>query len=493
MLPYMDQVLRAFYQSTHWSTQNSYEDITATSRTLLDFQIPSAIHLQISNRSTPNTFNSLDFSTRLRINGSLSYLYSDAQQLDNFMRNSTDIPLQDATETYRQLQPNLNFYSSNSANGLNTDESLLENNKKLSHDLKFAKKSLYYGRMYYPSSDLEAMIIKRLNPQTQLMIKGVSSFKENLNVLTCYFQKYSHRNLQEWIFSTSDLLCGYRILHNFLTTPSKFNTSLYNNSSLSLGAEFWLGLVSLSPGCSTTLRYYTHSTNTGRPLTLTLSWNPLFGHISSTYSAKTGTNSTFCAKYDFNLYSIESNLSFGCEFWQKKHHMAINGNNNDKLEPVSHELVDVNPNKKTTKLLHESVPNLKSIDDDHDSSLDIPDHKQKLLNDLTYAFSSSLRKIDEERSTIEKFDNKINSSIFTSVWKLSTSLRDKTLKLLWEGKWRGFLISAGTELVFTKSSQRTLSNDEKNDDAISISAVDVENSNIPVFPTKFGIQFQYST
>ena len=173
--------------------------------------------------------------------------------------------------------------------------------------------------------------------------------------------------------------------------------------------------------------------------------------------------------------------------------MAINGNNNDKLEPVSHELVDVNPNKKTTKLLHESVPNLKSIDDDHDSSLDIPDHKQKLLNDLTYAFSSSLRKIDEERSTIEKFDNKINSSIFTSVWKLSTSLRDKTLKLLWEGKWRGFLISAGTELVFTKSSQRTLSNDEKNDDAISISAVDVENSNIPVFPTKFGIQFQYST
>lgn len=86
MLPYMDQVLRAFYQSTHWSTQNSYEDITATSRTLLDFRIPSAIHLQISNKSTPNTFNSLDFSTRSRINGSLSYLYSDAQQLENFMR-----------------------------------------------------------------------------------------------------------------------------------------------------------------------------------------------------------------------------------------------------------------------------------------------------------------------------------------------------------------------------------------------------------------------
>lgn len=116
MLPYMEQVLRAFYQSTNWNTQNSYEDITATSRTLLDFQIPSAIHLQISNKSTPNTFNSLDFSTRSRINGSLSYLYSDAQDLEKFMRSSTAVPLQDATETYRHLQPNLHF----SSNGSNT-------------------------------------------------------------------------------------------------------------------------------------------------------------------------------------------------------------------------------------------------------------------------------------------------------------------------------------------------------------------------------------
>ncbi|CAI4952630.1 CFC_HP_G0003380.mRNA.1.CDS.1 [Saccharomyces cerevisiae] len=454
----MDQVLRAFYQSTHWSTQNSYEDITATSRTLLDFRIPSAIHLQISNKSTPNTFNSLDFSTRSRINGSLSYLYSDAQQLENFMRNSTDIPLQDATETYRQLQPNLNF-SVSSGNTLSSDNTTVDNDKKLLHDSKFVKKSLYYGRMYYPSSDLEAMIIKRLNPQTQFMLKGVSSFKESLNVLTCYFQRDSHRNLQEWIFSTSDLLCGYRVLHNFLTTPSKFNTSLYNNSSLSLGK---------------------------------LTFEPLCIYLP--YSVKTGTNSTFCAKYDFNLYSIESNLSFGCEFWQKKHHLLeTNKNNNDKLEPISDELVDINSNSRATKLLHENVPDLNLAVNDIPSTLDIPVHKQKLLNDLTYAFSSSLRKIDEERSTIEKFDNKINSSIFTSVWKLSTSLRDKTLKLLWEGKWRGFLISAGTELVFTRGFQESLSDDEKNDNAISISATDTENGNIPVFPTKFGIQFQYST
>lgn len=129
MLPYMEQVLRAFYQSTNWNTQNSYEDITATSRTLLDFQIPSAIHLQISNKSTPNTFNSLDFSTRSRINGSLSYLYSDAQDLEKFMRSSADIPLQDATETYRHLQPNLHF-GSNGSNTTKIGEDVIEVNKK---------------------------------------------------------------------------------------------------------------------------------------------------------------------------------------------------------------------------------------------------------------------------------------------------------------------------------------------------------------------------
>lgn len=77
----------------------------------------------------------------------------------------------------------------------------------------------------------------------------------------------------------------------------------------------------------------------------------------------------------------------------KKHHLLeTNKNNNDKLEPISDELVDINSNSRATKLLHENVPDLNLAVNDIPSTLDIPVHKQKLLNDLTYAFSSSLRK-----------------------------------------------------------------------------------------------------
>ncbi|MCL6336668.1 hypothetical protein EXT65_23130, partial [Pectobacterium carotovorum subsp. carotovorum] len=188
--------------------------------------------------------------------------YSDADSLKDMVRGSGAVSLQQVTETYRYFQPFYNHKSTPS----NGD--------------RLIGKSLYYGRIYYPNSDLEAMMIKRLTPYTQVKLKCLSTFNE-FNILTCHLQRDTGRNCQELIFSTNDLLCGYRVLHNFLGTPSKMKTSLYNNSSLSLGAELWLGLITLSPGCSTTLRYCTHAPNTGRPLTLTLSWDPFFGNLSS--------------------------------------------------------------------------------------------------------------------------------------------------------------------------------------------------------------------
>lgn len=443
MLDYMDYVVKAFEKQTKWSSDNSYENITATSRSLLNFPIPQSFKFQTSNKSTNHSFNTLELTRGKKINGSLTYLYTDVDGLDSVLRGSNAIALQDATETYRNIQPSFSNHHVPYW-GLPSQGDLLQ------YTPKFIPRSLYLGRLYYPSSVLEAMMIKRLSPHTQFIVKCISSTVggSNLNHWTFCWQRYKEQNCHEWILSSNDGLCGYRILHNVMVSPSKFNNSLYNNSSLAVGAEFWLSLGSLNPGCSTSLRYCTHSANTGRPLTLTFTLNPLFGHVSTTYSAKTSANSTFTTKYDFNLYSTESNLSFGCELWRSESPIEVTSdvvhkNTVHSIAKIPH---DEKMDQELLSLNDISTETNITIQDE--SLKNFNDNQQKYLNDLTKTFESSLQQIDKERSIIEGFETKFNNKQFSSVWKFSTSFMSKNLKILWEGRFKGFLFSAGTELLF---------------------------------------------
>lgn len=459
MIDYMEHVLRSFEQCTGWNRDNSYENVTATFENLLNFSVPSGVKFQVSNNSTPNTFTTFELSNKKVINGSLAYLYTSCHGLENYVSNSRSILLQEASESYRRIRPPYE-QQRKVKNGANGDQS-------------YETSSLWYGRMYYPTSTLEAMVVKRLNPETQLVAKCMSSLAKT-SVLTLYWQRDSGQNCQEWVASSNEGLLGYRILHNFVSSQSKLNSTLYNNSSLSLGGELWFGLFNTTPACSTTLRYCTYSANTGKPLTLTLSWNPLFGHVSSTYSVKTASGATFSSKYDFNLYSIETNLSFGCDIWRR--------GSPKPTEPTSTD----SPHKLGSK------PNStfkKQQSDQAGSKNDNPmfhhlmagsSNSQKLLDDLNVTFATSLEKIAKERSIIQRFERSLADANFTSVWRISTSLRDKNVRILWEGKYKGFLISTGTELTNAPLDlPPNMTGEPKTHSFFK--------------PAKFGIQLQYST
>lgn len=458
MIDYMEHVLRSFEQCTGWNRDNSYENVTATSENLLNFRVPSGVKFQVSNKSTPNTFTTFELSNNKVINGSLAYLYTNCQGLENYVSNSRDILLQEASETYRQIRPLYPCHSlRSSSDGAK----------------EFGPSSLWYGRMYYPTSTLEAMVVSRSSAQTQFVAKCISSLA-NASVLTLYWQKDSGQNCQEWVASTNEGLLGYRILHNFVGSQSKLNTSLYNDSSLSVGGELWFGVLNTTPACSTTLRYCTHSANTGKPLTLTLSWNPLFGHVSSTYSVKTSSGATFSSKYDFNLYSIESNLSFGCDLWRRGHTKQLDQRRTEPLDAS---------NTNSSVFSKERVQKKQGSKEDRPMFYHLmagSTSSQKLIEDLNVTFASSLQKLTKEKSTIQRFENSLIDANFASVWKLSTSLRHKNLRVLWEGKYKGFLISAGAE--FTGAPLELPSNlaGESKTPAL-------------IRPGKFGIQLQYST
>ena len=51
---------------------------------------------------------------------------------------------------------------------------------------------------------------------------------------------------------------------------------------------------------------------------MTLTVTPLMGQISTSYAIKASPYSTFCSRFNFNLYSYESELVVGCELWQRR-------------------------------------------------------------------------------------------------------------------------------------------------------------------------------
>lgn len=69
---------------------------------------------------------------------------------------------------------------------------------------------------------------------------------------------------------------------------------------------------------STGIRFATLPRHTGFPYTMTLTLNPLMGNLSSTYAVKAGPSLALCSRFDFNVYSYESDLQVGMELWRRR-------------------------------------------------------------------------------------------------------------------------------------------------------------------------------
>jgi distribution and morphology protein 10 len=184
------------------------------------------------------------------------------------------------------------------------------------------KETLLYGRMFLPDASLEALYLRRLSLTQQLRLMAVSDsrLKNNgtmLAVLQNDFGKHSH----EVLYSTDEALIGVRGLYNFGPDPRNPPAALTSKDRygrLSIGGELYYGVLNKSGGLSTGMRFTTLPAHTGVPLTMTLTANPLMGNLSSTYAVKAGKALTLCSRLDFNVYSYESSLVVGCELWRAK-------------------------------------------------------------------------------------------------------------------------------------------------------------------------------
>ncbi|MCJ1256151.1 Mitochondrial distribution and morphology protein 10 [Lignoscripta atroalba] len=335
MLGFMDYVQNAFFSASHWNPDNSYGTLTATARALLDFDTPRGLRLNVSSLSSPNSATSYTLGSIGVVDGSLSYLYSSLPLKTH--SKSSDIPLRNVIQGYRQLldlrRPDEPWWWEIWHQGKRVDR----------------RDALLYGRLYLPASTLEGLYLRRLSPTSQLKISCVSDSRlKSGGTILALFQRDVGKYSTEYLYSTDSALLGVRGLYNFgadprsgppsppetdkveevavgaTTGPVAPGTSEAPpsqgglNGRFSAGGELYYGLLNQSGGMSTGIRFATLPRHTGFPYTMTLTLNPLMGNLSSTYAVKASPSLALCSRFDFNVYSYESDLQVGMELWRRR-------------------------------------------------------------------------------------------------------------------------------------------------------------------------------
>lgn len=328
----MDYIQLAFAEATNWNRDNSYSFLTATAQSILDFSTPERLRVHLSSLSTPHFATSYTLGTVGLIDGSVSYLFSTVP-FNNTPSKSALIPLRKLAPGYRQIQ----------APASPVHDPLLDGNNVQKYNYERQKPTLLHATLHLPPpTTLNALFLRRISPTMQWSLAVCSTRGPPLSksapqaaVLTQLSHdtgKYSN----EYLFSTDNALFGWRGLWNFGPDPRKNPSTTKDRppllSLLSAGAEAYYSPLSSLIGMSTGLRFSTlpaatevpssSSSNNNAPIStfpysLTLTLTPLTGSLSATYSVRASPNLAFSSRFGFNVYSWESEMVAGCELWRQ--------------------------------------------------------------------------------------------------------------------------------------------------------------------------------
>lgn len=319
---------------------------------ILDFSTPERLRVHLSSLSTPHFATSYTLGTVGLLDGSVSYLFSTVP-FNNLPSRSASIPLRKICPGYRQVQapaapiqtwgwdslldgvsiPGLKEASRSEPPNPKDGENIRGNEAK-------RKATLLHASLHLPPpSTLYALFLRRISTNMQLSLavcstQGPPQSKSapQASILTQLSHdtgKYSN----EYLFSTDNALFGWRGLWNFGPDPRYTRDVPPPLSLLSAGAEAYYSPISSLIGMSTGLRFTTlpaateiqqssSPSNTRTPIstfpyTLTLTLAPIVGSLSTTYSLRASPNLAFSSRFGFNVYSWESEMVAGCELWRQ--------------------------------------------------------------------------------------------------------------------------------------------------------------------------------
>ncbi|KAH7904141.1 hypothetical protein BJ138DRAFT_1073677 [Hygrophoropsis aurantiaca] len=357
MHPFATYVLRNYYHATGWNEDNLYANLTRSSNAILDFTVPRGLHLSISK--SPNALFNTSYSMNAMpsLNGSVGYIFTSCN-LD--VQSSGSVRFKDMIERFKV------YHQPRRPEG---KEQEFRSGERVD-----TRDYLMYGRLYLPTGRLDALYSARLSPTVQALVAAISDPRSSLsaekrtrgdNVSNVMFslQHDVGKWCTEYTWSAEDGMWGVRVLHNFgrlgvpveqpadgTADPSMQPTRSKRvdeedategglKGRISAGAEFYISAKERSAGVSTGIRFTTlpdatppsfqipspnspSSSSRGPPsqppTTITALFNPMMGHLSAAYAARVSRDLSLCSRFDFNVYSYDSEWTMGAEWWMRR-------------------------------------------------------------------------------------------------------------------------------------------------------------------------------
>jgi len=296
------------------------------------------------------------------LNGSVGYIFSSC---DLNVKGSSSVRLKDMVERFkvydRPREPE-------------DREEIWQGGKRID-----TRDYLLYGRFYIPTSRLDALYCTRLSPTLQAVVASVSDLRSRTPAQTLRgnaeptgmsnvmfsLQHDTGRWCSEYSWSADDGMWGARVLHNFgrlageedkrekHKTGKRVDEEDAMEGGLkgrwSAGAEFYFSAQEKSAGVSAALRFTTLPDATPPysqlqspstyfpsqpPTTITAIFNPMMGHLSAAYAARVSRDVALCSRFDFNVYSYDSEWTMGTEWWLRKRKNTLEGDDVSKGDDI---------------------------------------------------------------------------------------------------------------------------------------------------------------
>ncbi|PIA17498.1 hypothetical protein COEREDRAFT_7454 [Coemansia reversa NRRL 1564] len=370
---YFPFLVRQFHRKTGWNECNSYATFRRTSGAILDFGIPYGLSVS-TGRSVSSHLNSqLVFSMVPGAASSIGYMAASRPLFAIQRRPDVEVI---AEKSKAERQAGVGFSSSAETIGLETTkqsysdiisnpvltdpmETMLSKQVQLPEDALDSQSLLQHIRagawkcnwnigdqtqgagsnngsdylmvaQMYPSlASITGSYVARRSSTSELMVSGVSVAGPHPD-LQLVFQHSTNqpRWSSETTFGTNGRLFGLRGLYNFGENEALDSTKrAYHNRGgqqerpelreglagrLSIGGEVYFGAQEASGGISAGIRYR-HELPLLSELTCVL--NPIMGHTSLTWTRQLQPRICAAARYDFNAFSLSSELAVGVE-WQ---------------------------------------------------------------------------------------------------------------------------------------------------------------------------------
>ncbi|KAL0949595.1 hypothetical protein HGRIS_009643 [Hohenbuehelia grisea] len=358
MHPFAEYVLRSYYQATGWNADNLFSNFLRSSEAILDFAVPHGLHLSISKSPNAMFKTAYSMTAMPSLSGSVGYIFTSCDldvQTSGNVRFKNMIDRFKVYDRPRRPEPK--------------EEVWLAGERVDTRDY------LLYGRFYLPTGKLDAVYATRISPTLQALVTarsyppssipyGTGRGAEASNV-TLRLQHDVGKWCSEYSWSADDGMWGLQVLHNFgrLTgsavdsgdenvPPTSARRGLKRvdeedaiegglKGRVSIGAEVYASAKEKSGMLSTGIRFSTipdatppsfqlHPPSSSPlamasktplsqpPTTITAVYNPIIGHVSGAYAARVSRDLSLASRFDFNVYSYESEWTMGAEWWLRR-------------------------------------------------------------------------------------------------------------------------------------------------------------------------------